>query len=265
MQATLRQFIDPANLPKKFGGELDFEFGGMPVLDPAYDEHITWENGYKDFPLGPLYWHDRGDYIELEAVGSVDGKERREMVCKMRKPSLTQVLTEKQNGNTARGLAAQMTELRPDFLSAPTEQEVPLATGDSKAMNGNGEAIESKVVQAGEVVPASRPEPVTFVTAQEGIKTLSLENDTAKENIGNGTNDPSNPHVTATANALDPNIPRNHTNASEHHKSPKVSLESAHGLTKTTSKGTTRSTAKSHKSQGSVSGLKDKILHKLKH
>ncbi|KAJ8103719.1 hypothetical protein POJ06DRAFT_242662 [Lipomyces tetrasporus] len=48
MNATLESFIDPANLPNKYGGELDFEFGQMPVLDPAVKNALTWEGSYED-------------------------------------------------------------------------------------------------------------------------------------------------------------------------------------------------------------------------
>jgi len=38
------------------------------------------------------------------------------------------------------------------------------------------------VVQAGELVPESRPEPVTFVTANEGLEDLTLKENTAQLN-----------------------------------------------------------------------------------
>ncbi|KAK9366599.1 CRAL-TRIO domain-containing protein [Lipomyces kononenkoae] len=85
MKATLELFIDPANIPKKYGGELDFEFGQMPILDPGLKDLLRWEGTYKDFPSGPIYWKDEGDHIEAIAVGSVGSKEREEVICKVRK------------------------------------------------------------------------------------------------------------------------------------------------------------------------------------
>ncbi|KAK9234522.1 CRAL/TRIO domain-containing protein [Lipomyces kononenkoae] len=85
MKATLELFIDPANIPKKYGGELDFEFGQTPVLDPGLKDALQWEGSYKDFPPGPIYWKDKDDHIEAIAVGSVGSKERDEIICTVRK------------------------------------------------------------------------------------------------------------------------------------------------------------------------------------
>lgn len=195
MQSTLQKFIDPANIPKKFGGELDYEFGKMPDLDPALKDLISWEGSHTDFPHGPLFWHDRGDHIELEAVGSVDKQERREMICKMRKPALDHVSSEKQNGKALAGVTPRRTELRLDPLRAETEKEdLPLATAAVGMVDGKGNAVavpaheaaqlEPKVaVEAGEPVPTSRPEPVSFVTAVDNLKTLSMTDEELVQDI----------------------------------------------------------------------------------
>ncbi|KAK9389409.1 CRAL-TRIO domain-containing protein [Lipomyces mesembrius] len=85
MKATLRSYIDPANLPKQYGGELDFEFGRGPVLDPAMKDVLKWAGSYTDFPHGPIYWTDKGDHIEATAVGHVGNNERHDTVCTVRK------------------------------------------------------------------------------------------------------------------------------------------------------------------------------------
>ena len=83
MKTTLESFIDPINIPKKYGGSLDFEFGQMPLLDPALSKVLKWEGEYTDFPKGPMYWTSTGetDKIEALAVGSIDEKQRKEKVC----------------------------------------------------------------------------------------------------------------------------------------------------------------------------------------
>ena len=85
VKPTLESFIDPKNIPKKYGGELDFSWGDVPSLDPYINEVATWENGYKDFPIGPLYWKliDGGKTLECIAAGTVDQKQRHETVCKI--------------------------------------------------------------------------------------------------------------------------------------------------------------------------------------
>ena len=84
---TLSTFIDPANIPKKYGGELDFTFGSAPLLDPAEKQHITWaspqlENSPRAWPKGPIKWvpGEEGTLIAM-AVGSVGGKQRREIIA----------------------------------------------------------------------------------------------------------------------------------------------------------------------------------------
>jgi hypothetical protein len=191
MQSTLRKFIDPANIPKKFGGDLDFEFGGMPALDPVLKDLITWEGSHTDFPHGPVFWHDKGDYIELEAVGSVDKIERREMICKLRKPAPDHVYSEKQNGAVLSGVSPQRIELRPDLLRVDTEKEdLPMTSTALGMADGKGDAVAVAApapeavpadpivaVEAGELVPASRPEPVSFITAIDNLNTLAVKDE----------------------------------------------------------------------------------------
>jgi hypothetical protein len=87
VKKTLASFIDPANIPKKYGGELDFEFGDMPVPDPAWEGAIEWEGDFKGFPGGPLYWiHGDDDQMHALAVGSTHEIERKETVCVVAKP-----------------------------------------------------------------------------------------------------------------------------------------------------------------------------------
>ena len=83
VKPTLEAFIEPRNIPKQYGGELDFEFFDRPNVDPKIKEALTWENGFTDFPEGPAYWVpvDGGKRLACMAVGSKDGKERRERVC----------------------------------------------------------------------------------------------------------------------------------------------------------------------------------------
>lgn len=83
VKSTLEAFVDPKNIPKQYGGELEFNWGEMPNLDPVIVETATWENGYTHFPKGPVYWRamDDGKRLECVAVGSHDQKERLERVC----------------------------------------------------------------------------------------------------------------------------------------------------------------------------------------
>lgn len=193
MQSTLQKFIDPANIPKKYGGELDFEFGQMPVLDPALKELIAWEDSYTDFPHGPLFWHDRGEYIELEAVGSVNMRERREMVCKLSKVVPDQVYSEKLDGRVLTEVLSQRKELRPSLLRMPTEKEgYPLVIAPDAALDKKVEApaappseatkSEFTVVKAEESVSVLRPGTGPFVM-EDTLNGLIENNKIPSENV----------------------------------------------------------------------------------
>ena len=82
---TLQSFIDPRNIPRQYGGELDFGWGDQPNLDPVIRDRATWADGHRNFPGGPMYWRPTADSggreLECLAVGSVDKVPRRMRVC----------------------------------------------------------------------------------------------------------------------------------------------------------------------------------------
>lgn len=82
---TLISFIDIANIPMKYGGELDFECGKTPVLDQQVRDCLSIAAGSdaeRLFLSAPVRWIDAGD-DEMTAlgVGSIDGKQRKEAVA----------------------------------------------------------------------------------------------------------------------------------------------------------------------------------------
>ncbi|KAF2835950.1 CRAL/TRIO domain-containing protein [Patellaria atrata CBS 101060] len=91
MKSTLQQYIDPANIPKKYGGTLDWDFGNMPHLEPGIADTLTWhqplsEAGHRTIPTGPIKWEEseNGDMVAV-AVGFQDGKPRREVIATLPK------------------------------------------------------------------------------------------------------------------------------------------------------------------------------------
>ncbi|KAL1882898.1 hypothetical protein Daus18300_000536 [Diaporthe australafricana] len=88
---VLTSFIDPSNIPRKYGGTLDFAWGDAPNLDPVIRDAADWEGPAKEkpaFPRGPAYWRpiDGGKRVECVAVGSVDKVERCVRVCTLPVP-----------------------------------------------------------------------------------------------------------------------------------------------------------------------------------
>lgn len=82
MKPTLEKYIDIENIPKKYGGTLNFDWGMMPQLEPAIANSFKWEEaapagGQRTIPTGPSKWRQRSDGVmEATAVGTVDGKQR---------------------------------------------------------------------------------------------------------------------------------------------------------------------------------------------
>ncbi|KAI2475727.1 CRAL/TRIO domain-containing protein [Pyrenophora tritici-repentis] len=90
--STLSAYIDHDNIPKKYGGGLDFEWGQLPNLEPTIEAQIKWENpntqnGRKTFPIGPLKW-EQGPDGEMQAwgIGSENGAQRRKLIFTIPNP-----------------------------------------------------------------------------------------------------------------------------------------------------------------------------------
>ncbi|KAF7869957.1 hypothetical protein EAF04_004741 [Stromatinia cepivora] len=222
VKSTLESFIEPRNIPKKYGGELEFEFGDMPTLDPALEAVTTWHGaGSPAFPGGPLYWINTKDQesIQAIAVGSIEKKQRREEVCTVKK-----TIKDNDNMGTIATDATAETALpiRPELLEVPTAAPSIMTTTSATDSPLNEEnPKEETAMQNGELVPNTRPELETFHTAQDGLKNLSI-NDPAEEVLSNGTTEPQKPTMT---NQLDPNV--NLDGAAELSKAP-TQQESIH-------------------------------------
>lgn len=153
VKPTLEAFIDPRNIPKKYGGELDFEFGQLTVPDPAWEGIVHWEGGHTSFPSGPMVFSelDDGETLLLTGLGSKDGKLREERICTMPK----QFAMPDPMLNTVQKVPSQV-PARPSTGRSGTARSRP-STGDKKATpNGTApvETTEKTSVEAPAVAPA---------------------------------------------------------------------------------------------------------------
>lgn len=86
---ALSAFIEVENIPKKYGGKLDFEYGKLPNLDPNIRQYLSMEptrDAETLFVASPIRWVDAGeirDDGEMMAlsVGTLDGKQHKERVA----------------------------------------------------------------------------------------------------------------------------------------------------------------------------------------
>ena len=128
---TLLSFIDIKNIPKQYGGELEFTWGEMPNLDPAIFAHATWENGHTAFPKGPLYWRPllAEDKYECVAVGSEKQTERHERVCTIPKVYLGNVaaVVPEEVAAADAAAAAANAAAAPSAAASKSDSDEPLA------------------------------------------------------------------------------------------------------------------------------------------
>ena len=87
MTSTLEKFVDIDNIPKKYGGNLDWNFGDMPYLEPEIAETMQWketieEKGHKTLPIGPLKLHyDDKDDLVATAIGTENSVPRSRIIA----------------------------------------------------------------------------------------------------------------------------------------------------------------------------------------
>lgn len=105
MTSTLQRYIDVENIPKKYGGSLNWEWGCPPSLDKSAQNALKWQQPAKDaqgrdtFPPGPIKWRkdQNGDMLAM-AVGSGHGRRRNDHVATLlahdRELNLATVLTQ---------------------------------------------------------------------------------------------------------------------------------------------------------------------------
>ncbi|KAJ7026255.1 CRAL-TRIO domain-containing protein [Mycena alexandri] len=80
VQPTLTRFMRPADLPKKYGGELEWEYGMSPSPDGEIVRAVKGLVADK-WVRGPLRWvSESGGGGKFVARGTVKGKERNEVV-----------------------------------------------------------------------------------------------------------------------------------------------------------------------------------------
>lgn len=147
VKPTLEAFIDPRNIPKKYGGELDFGFGQLGVPDPMWEGVIEWENGYSSFPSGPLLWEDvdDGKRIACVALGKDNGVARNVRICTLPRTwpeeSVAQTQTNGEKVETAAEGTQTNGEVSEGTQTADETRDDGVQTDDGEGIT-NGEIVE---------------------------------------------------------------------------------------------------------------------------
>ncbi|KAJ5815980.1 hypothetical protein N7447_008213 [Penicillium robsamsonii] len=78
---TLREYIDDANIPTKFGGKFQYTHGMLPDLDDNIQQFLNSDSS-TSLPPGPLKWiRDSDGRRTALAVGSKAGSERSDKIA----------------------------------------------------------------------------------------------------------------------------------------------------------------------------------------
>ncbi|KAK2038720.1 CRAL/TRIO domain-containing protein [Colletotrichum somersetense] len=141
VRPTLEQYIEPRNIPKQYGGELEFSFGDQPTVDPAWEGVVRWEPGHDRFRSRPALWRETADGERLECVGlgSVGGVEQSELICSVpktwppsRQPSAAAEPTPAATPATKEGSVAEGTQTEPVEVLSPEPEMQKLSLSDTK-------------------------------------------------------------------------------------------------------------------------------------
>lgn len=140
---VLTSFMHMKDIPKIYGGELEWDFFDEPAWDDEVERVCQWENGHTTFPPGPLYWQpiDDGKRLECLAVGSKGESDRRERVCTVTRAyppkTIEETLvstTESQTADTLQGEETYVTPTEKPIISGevPTTDIAALSISESK-------------------------------------------------------------------------------------------------------------------------------------
>jgi hypothetical protein len=162
---TLSQYIEPENIPKKYGGTLDFQFGDMPMLEPAILNALDWKEpsthkGAKSFPIGPINW-EQGENGERKAiaVGTENGRPRHKHIFTIPNP-VGNIVAEKPVVNTP----VDELELQ---LTGPGTATQPPDTGDS--------TVDDDIPPPSDPpTPSATPAPPTQPTSSGSVQPIAF-------------------------------------------------------------------------------------------
>ncbi|KXJ95265.1 CRAL-TRIO domain-containing protein [Microdochium bolleyi] len=160
---VLSQFMEMKDIPKVYGGELEWEFFDDPTWDEGIMKACKWENGHNTFPSGPKRWEaiEDGTRLQCYAVGYKDGQPRRDLVCSIAVAAPVTLTAESTGPVTAHPEAAATQEVP----SAATPVEAAKKTSDTPAAESTPAAIPAGLV--------ATPAP----TAAESTTTTALSED----------------------------------------------------------------------------------------
>ncbi len=169
------------DIPKKYGGKLDFEFGKLPNLDPKIKQHLTIEStGDADtfFVASPVRWvneEESGEDGEMTAlsVGNLDGKQRKDRVAVLHSLA-TRVATHSSNFQSQRTETTTLPSRPAPLNGQPAQQSGAKSNGHVTPQGGapllSHNPPQSQPVSNGHLTPQSQTTSIPPTAAADPSK-----------------------------------------------------------------------------------------------
>ena len=166
------------NIPKKYGGNLDWQFGETPNLEPAIANSLSWkenfeQKGHRTLPIGPIKWQydEKGDLVAT-AIGTENDKPRKRVIAQ---------LHDEESGVARLSLSPGRAEEKPLFQT--TSAQIPavhdttratsqMAEDDKPNMNGSTAPASSRF---GVPTSAATPQSTDSAAPRQGTSSTRYE------------------------------------------------------------------------------------------
>lgn len=154
---VLSEFMEMKDIPKVYGGELDWEFSSDPAWDEGIMKTCEWENGHTAFPPGPKRWEaiDDGSRLQCYAVGYKDGQPRRELVCSVAVAAAVTLTSESTGPVTAH--PDVVVEKEAVAAEAPVVADLPTKATEKTADGTTAGETTETTVSPGDNLPGAIP------------------------------------------------------------------------------------------------------------
>lgn len=183
--STLTQYVDIDNIPKKYGGNLDWNFGDMPFLEPAIADSLRWkedvrQKDHRTIPIGPIKWQydDDGDLVAV-AIGTENGAPRKKVIAGLHQEAGAARLALSPGRNPHSALFASVSGAGATTLHQTLSKEVKPAEKQKTATNGSAQAPAKTTTMATDPDQDIGKSPTSSVqtTSRAGTFTVPYRDD----------------------------------------------------------------------------------------
>lgn len=195
MYSTLEKYIDPENIPKQYGGKLEYRFGDLPNMDPHIDNVLHWTaphklNGKDTIPIGPIRWQtaENGDRIAI-AVGSENGKPRERKIAVIQSSKQPAPAAPAANAQAHQELYRTTSGLNTHPPTPPAAEVVPTPPRTESPETGATTTLPVREVHKTDSNKTSENQPSTDRTGTSGTSYAAQSQTHAHGTLASGTPD----------------------------------------------------------------------------